>query len=1531
MPSSSSSRRRRSGKGIVEESPSAAEAEATEPEPEPEPQTPGPSSSRKRQKQKSGRSSSKPLQLKTPSKKKREEDVCFVCFEGGNLVLCDHPGCPKAYHPACTNHDEAFFQSTVEWNCSWHVCRTCEKAAQYMCYTCTHALCKGCVKEAGFFCVRGDEGFCETCMKLVMSIENSAHANKETAKLDLHDENSWEYSFKCYWLDLKGKLSLTLGELTGAKNPWKESGVSSHNEKSCGKLHDVIDGHDSSSDSSSGRIDANKSTKRKMKKRSRLFSNEKGTGKGAFSCEGTSVQDDDEWASKELLELVARMRDGNIAVLSQIDVLLLLLEYIKRNNLRDPCKRSQVICDSMLKSLFGKARVGHAEMLKLLDSHFLMKENTDAAQIEADRNRDARIKMNSVKKRKTHKRIGERRPQTNLDAYASIDVHNINLIYLQRSLVEDLIDDMDTFHDKVVGSFVRIRILGMDQRQDMHRLVRVVGTGRAEETYNTGKKTTDAMLEILNLNETEVISIDTISDQDFSEEECNHFCQSIKSGLISRLTVGEVLEKAMDLQAVRVNNWLETELLQLSRIRDRANEKGRRKELRDSLDKIQLLSTPEERSRRLEELPEVHADPSLGPSFESDKDHGDQDNNALDHKSPSDTGFMQKGKGLASPGKGGSASSDGWNMPTKGKGVAVSSTISETDKIWHYQDPSGKTQGPFSMMQFRKWNKNGYFPSDLRIWKTSEGQEDSVLLTDELHANSQIEPFQWDPFQSFSQAQSSGVVPGSGEDNQGGGWGGTSSTSTDKQQNDGGWKSNWDSASGPANGSADGWATKSSGWAAAKTEENQSSGWAAAKTEENQSSGWAAAKTEAAQSSGWAAEKTEAAQSSGWAAAKTEAAQPSGWAAEKTEAAHSSGWAAAKTAAVNSKGGWAGSSSQGWESNDSNADQSSRPTTSFSGLDVEQPAEADLATGSNAAPLCGLDVTAPVPGGSMDIFQGASTDRSPNLTPDVDGEAMDDDVSAEKFPISGVQGLPTRESLQSDSGNQDPLPASVNNQAHSSDGWATMPIEDPNNGSRGTLKNSDKGWGLAKGNANTAWGRATEENTSMGWGTAAEGASTQGNANTGWGTATQGDTNSGTAKREASPKENANTGWGTATQETLAQGNTKTGWGAAMQGNTNKASGAAMQENTNKASGAAAQEASMEGNTNTGWGTTAQGNTNMGCGAAVQETSTEGNANAGWETSKGNTKTGWGAAMQGNTNKASGAVAQEASMEGNTNKGWGTETQGNTNTGCGAAVQETSPKGNGNTVWETSKGNTNTGSGAAEWETSTEEDANTGWETTKGNTNTGSGAAAWGTPKQETTNTGWGTATQGNANTGSGTAAETSTQGKTNTDWGTQGKTNTSSGTAAWETSRQRNTNTGSGAAAMETSKQANANTSWGSAAQGNMNTGWGTAERGNSNAGWGTAGRGDADVGWKSSAGNSDTWGSPQKNSGERFSGKEGGRGFQDGEARRGGERPSWNRQSSGREGGSSGMPPRGGQRVCKFHESGHCKKGASCNFLHA
>lgn len=848
-----------------------------------------------------------------PKKKKDEEDVCFICFDGGDLVLCDRRGCPKAYHAACIKRDESFFRSRAKWNCGWHICSNCEKAAYYMCYTCTYSLCKGCIKDADILCVRGNKGFCTTCMRTVLLVEDNERGNKEMAQVDFDDKSSWEYLFKVYWIYLKGKLSLTLEELTRAKNPWKGAGLMARKGESSDELYDANDDKGSSSDSSSGHQEANTSKRRKTKKQPKFLNKDNSLNVGrSDDSKRTCLPEGTEWASKELLELVGHMKNGDTSVLSQFDVQALLLEYIKRNNLRDPRRKSQIICDVRLRNLFGKARVGHFEMLKLLESHFLIKEHsraddimrggvvdTLASQVDADENNDYQLMMIKDKKRKTRKKGDERGPQTNLGEYAAIDVHNINLIYLRRILMENLIEDVETFQAKVVGSIVRIRISGSDQKQDMYRLVQVVGTSKVDVPYKIGKRTADVMLEILNLNKKEVISIDSISNQEFSEDECRRLRQSIKCGLVNRLTVGEIQEKAMALQAVRVNDWLETEILRLNHLRDRASEKGHRKELRECVEKLQLLNTPEERQRRFRETPEVHADPNMDPSYMSDEDAGESDDKKQDVL-PRFSGLSKKGREPFSPRRGGDIPNDmgsralknlvttnerGRNkcttfLPEKEEGAAkaherekessqnqggdaygsncwekprnqvdptgsvtggctnqavvrsglssgvasetstttlstgtVLSANNENDKIWHYQDPAGKIQGPFCMGQLRKWSANGFFPPHLRIWRMNEKQDDSILLTDAMNPQYHKEP----PLQNNSllQSQQVRVVSKDRENNWDGGLNGSmNATWIGNKLNEGPGNSNDATISNGNNElvKRDGWGSCSSSW-----------------------------------------------------------------------------------------------------------------------------------------------------------------------------------------------------------------------------------------------------------------------------------------------------------------------------------------------------------------------------------------------------------------------------------------------------------------------------------------------------------------------------------------------------------------------------------------------------------------------------------------------------------------------------------------------------------------------------------------------
>ncbi|KAG9442925.1 hypothetical protein H6P81_018779 [Aristolochia fimbriata] len=1380
------------------------------------------------------------VQTRSSTRRKEEEDVCFICFDGGNLVLCDRRGCPKAYHPSCVNRDEAFFRSKGKWNCGWHICSSCEKASQYMCYTCTFSLCKGCIKETGFFCIRGNKGFCETCMRTVMLIEKNEQENKGMGAVNFDDKNSWEYLFKEYWLDLKRKLSLTLQELSKAKTP-KSSGASARNDDSSDELYDAKNDPGSGSDSSSPQVEGSKPSKKKAKKRSRLTPIDKSVPSApeVVAVEQLSLPEDRQWASPELLEFVSHMRNGDTSVLSQYDVQALLLEYIKQNKLRDPRRKSQIICDSRLINLFGKARVGHFEMLKLLESHFLIKEDPSEADVGQDAvtdteaipvETDGNIDGTRMDKRKRRGKKGEERvPQSNLDDYAAIDVHNINLIYLRRNLMEDLLEDMETFQEKVVGAFVRIRISGAGQKQDMYRLVQVVGIGKAAETYKTGKRTTDVTLEILNLNKTEIISIDTISNQEFSEEECKRLRQSIKCGFINRLSVGEVQVKARALQTVRVNDWLETEILRLSHLRDRASEKGRRKEypLELLLDKdLQVLNSPDERARRLQELPEVHADPNMDPSHESDEEEADAEDKKRDFFRPRDSGYSRRGKenislsarktsstweqsrnttikgaswDRADPStvagerikeaswyEGGDASNAGnWDSPIKVAAVAAqpvlksapvppnppaTPNINEAEKMWHYKDPSGKVQGPFSMAQLRKWNATGYFPADLKIWRTSESQDDSFLLTDALAGKFQKDLPEWEPPKAFYSGSS---VPDSSNANRQGGWAGNQSygVAAPKVEVKGAWVGNpsqgWDMSRVPSNnglssqsqgptnstpayrGREDRNAHDAARWNSGQSHGNSWNTDQSAGFQPNILASSAQQQTLSIRTEVWSPNQTSQNDFSN-PPTPTPSLSSGGWIGNQTT---NPGWgttgvtipapqqSSSTTAPNRIGGGWGHPAPLVMPDNRNESFNPPTPTPKPSSVDWGNSSN----PGSLQPPVMLKEIT------KLDRLTHSSVspthDRNQNA-----GVLAQEQVPSERSPGSAIPipqmvhapseqppggkgqiSLPAEETLQFSSQNQVSLSGSQGSQAVS---HIVGPIAQ-------RLEQA----GLSQQPATAGWGLSQSQKPDMV-------------------TESAGLPNTWTGPPNANGDK-----WSTPATEPKAK---PSRWGPAL---------------------------------------------NDG-GAQSQKTSLPPAAN--WQSSSSNPATGWGATPE------------------NTSKGWvppGPEGH-NPNPGPGAA-----PSGNASAGW----------GGAAP----------------SGNANAG-----WG-----------GAAPPGNANPGWGVAA----QGNTNGSWGPTGALPQGNTNAAW----------------VPPAGQVNPNTGWGGQPQGNVNTGWG------------------------STGGNPGSWGGNGNHNGERYPGH-GDRGFQGGnDSGQGGGRQHWNRPSFGGGRGPPGPPSRG-QRVCKFHENGHCKKGAACDYLH-
>ncbi|KAK9008274.1 hypothetical protein V6N11_075174 [Hibiscus sabdariffa] len=58
--------------------------------------------------------------------------------------------------------------------------------------------------------------------------------------------------------------------------------------------------------------------------------------------------------------------------------------------------------------------------------------------------------------------------------------------------------------------------------------------------------------------------------------------------------------------------------------------------------------------------------------------------------------------------------------------------------MWHYEDPQGNIQGPFSLIPLKTWLDRGYFRIDFKVWKTGQSRNDAVLLADVVRRMFQI-------------------------------------------------------------------------------------------------------------------------------------------------------------------------------------------------------------------------------------------------------------------------------------------------------------------------------------------------------------------------------------------------------------------------------------------------------------------------------------------------------------------------------------------------------------------------------------------------------------------------------------------------------------------------------------------------------------------------------------------------------------------------------------------------------------------------
>ncbi|KAI9177901.1 hypothetical protein LWI28_020464 [Acer negundo] len=524
------------------------------------------------------------------------EDWCFVCKDGGSLIICDYRDCPKAYHPECVDKDDSVLESDVRWTCNWHSCGVCNKPPKFYCFCCPFAVCKCCLNDAGFAVIRNNKGLCDSCLELAWLIEEKADVDSNGCKVDFHDRDTVEFLFYDYWEIIKKEEGLTSEQVISAYNKLMKSSDSlEHDEVKEGTSESD---YESQLDIFDDDIDGCK----QIGRRKRMTGQLSAMKRKAISKKKEFIG----WGSEPLLEFLASIGKDTSTEMSQYAVVDIITEYCRKNKLFDPEKSKKINFDARLNAVLRRKSANRNNLYNLLTPH--LAENLELSEDElkcgpenideddlVPRKRQQRL--DSTEKSNTKAEVVNVRKS----CFASIVPENIKLLYLRKSLVEELSKQLETFEAKVVGTFVRVKSDPNDFLQkNSHMLSQVTGVQKTS--------TMNSEIMLLVCNTVKEVPIRRLSDDNFSEEECEDLCQRVKTGMHKRPTVVEIKQKARSLHEEITKHWISRELVLLQKRIDRANEKGWRRELYEYLDSLQLLRKPEEQSRLLREVPEVIVD-----------------------------------------------------------------------------------------------------------------------------------------------------------------------------------------------------------------------------------------------------------------------------------------------------------------------------------------------------------------------------------------------------------------------------------------------------------------------------------------------------------------------------------------------------------------------------------------------------------------------------------------------------------------------------------------------------------------------------------------------------------------------------------------------------------------------------------------------------------------------------------------------------------------------------------------------------------
>jgi hypothetical protein len=189
------------------------------------------------------------------------------------------------------------------------------------------------------------------------------------------------------------------------------------------------------------------------------------------------------WGSRPLIKFLESVGKDTSECISQSDAATIINDYVNENNLLHPSKKKRIICNEWLHSIFGRKTISRNKIHHLLEPHFTenQEESDDDFLYSPGKSKNVLEIYEEEDILSSDRKIHQKKNvlETPKSCFPAINPQNIKLVYLKKSLVEDLLKDPETFESKLIGSFVKIKSDPNDYFQkNSHQLVQITGNLR---------------------------------------------------------------------------------------------------------------------------------------------------------------------------------------------------------------------------------------------------------------------------------------------------------------------------------------------------------------------------------------------------------------------------------------------------------------------------------------------------------------------------------------------------------------------------------------------------------------------------------------------------------------------------------------------------------------------------------------------------------------------------------------------------------------------------------------------------------------------------------------------------------------------------------------------------------------------------------------------------------------------------------------------------------------------------------------------